>query len=579
MTGNKIKEFRIKSGLTQEMLAEKSGVTATTVGRWETNTSRPSHLAIEALKKIGMTNISEADSNKDTLSRVDYLSEDELLHGLKSKFKVGTKSTNIKLSPYVINGPKDQLDFYHTLLEMQEEGISKNPQISLERLSLVSEFDDIKTNQFLLEKPKKIAKSWSSNYGSHGWHRYIGRFPPHLVRSLINYFSLDSSSTILDPFCGSGTTLVEGKLLGIDSIGVDICPLSALISRAKSAFPSETQQLENAIEEYKDFYSKRIANFREINGAASTHKQISDYFNDIIPYFTNLEKWFSLDAYLGTCITVEFIKNQQGYLQDFFATQLSSAMRSIGNVEVNVVRAEYSKSPRENVDVLDLVLKRSKKSLASINNSIKSHDLQNNANGSPIIYENGVQNAPIKPNSIDAIITSPPYGVESISYLRTHLLSYRSLASILLTDPYTSNTFIIGSEYLNQDVNVNHKCYSISKTYKAFFDEMDDKYTTKKHRVRIEMMKKFFDDMCDCAESFNKWLKPNGKLAFVVGNKKIADDVIPTHEIMKEVFSHYKLEETKLIKHKLKTNNSNSQVPWQDKIIQDEYIMIMEKSC
>jgi len=579
MISEKIKLFRLENGYTQELLAEKVGVTITTVGRWEANASKPSSLAIESLKNIGLRNISEDDSNKGSISRSDYLSEEERKVGLKNKLTIGLKAVTIELSPYVINGPQNQIDFYHSLLDLQEVGLSNNPLIKLDRLSLVSTINGEKSSQFILENPKKTAKSWSSNYGSHGWHRYIGRFPPHLVRALINYCSLDSSSTILDPFCGSGTTIVEGRLLGVRSIGVDICPLSALISRAKSEFPKDTAELEKSISLYRDHYISRKNQLESEFSNVTNHNQVTEFFDSVIPYFTNLEKWFSVEAYIGTCITVEFIKEQNNYTQDFFACQLSSLMRSIGNVEVNVVRAEYSKKPRENVDVLNLMMKRINKSLISIKNMVSSHAIKSDDVSGITIYGNGVQNAPLKKESIDAIITSPPYGVESISYLRTHLLSYRSLVSILKTDPYTNNKEIIGSEYINQNVVVKHKCYSISNTYKVFFDNLDSKYTLKKHINRIGMMKKFFDDMFDCAELFYGWLKPNGKVIFVVGNKKIADDIIPTHEIMKEVFEHFGIFEKELIKHKLKTNNSNSQVPWQDKIIQDEYIMIMEKTC
>ncbi len=55
----------------------------------------------------------------------------------------------------------------------------------------------------------------------HDWYRFVLSFPPHLVRDYISDFGLKETHTLLDPFCGTGTTLVEAKLLGIGSIGLE----------------------------------------------------------------------------------------------------------------------------------------------------------------------------------------------------------------------------------------------------------------------------------------------------------------------------------------------------------------------
>jgi tRNA G10 N-methylase Trm11 len=55
----------------------------------------------------------------------------------------------------------------------------------------------------------------------HDWYRFVLSFPPHLVRHYIDKFSLGSKSTLLDPFCGTGTTLIEAKLAGIRSVGIE----------------------------------------------------------------------------------------------------------------------------------------------------------------------------------------------------------------------------------------------------------------------------------------------------------------------------------------------------------------------
>jgi DNA modification methylase len=66
----------------------------------------------------------------------------------------------------------------------------------------------------------------------HGFHSYPARFHPRLVRLLLA--DVPRGSTVLDPFCGSGTTLVEAALLGLRGLGVDVNPLAVELSRLKA---------------------------------------------------------------------------------------------------------------------------------------------------------------------------------------------------------------------------------------------------------------------------------------------------------------------------------------------------------
>ena len=49
----------------------------------------------------------------------------------------------------------------------------------------------------------------------HDWYRFVLSFPPHLVRDYLTKFGITKRHRVLDPFCGTGTTLVECKKLGI----------------------------------------------------------------------------------------------------------------------------------------------------------------------------------------------------------------------------------------------------------------------------------------------------------------------------------------------------------------------------
>src|SRR5262249_27737983 len=74
--------------------------------------------------------------------------------------------------------------------------------------------------------------SHNGSDGFSGYHWYPARFVPQLAGTLVNYFS-EPGDTVLDPFCGSGTTLVEAYKFGRLSVGIDINPIAALMTRAK----------------------------------------------------------------------------------------------------------------------------------------------------------------------------------------------------------------------------------------------------------------------------------------------------------------------------------------------------------
>jgi len=207
------------------------------------------------------------------------------------------------------------------------------------------------------------------------------------------------------------------------------------------------------------------------------------------------------------------------------------------------------------------------------------HDIVGNSYSIRVLEGNALT-ADIEPGGISYIITSPPYGVESLSYLRTHLLSFRVLEPLINVDPYNFNDGVIGSEYLS-DENINVKDFSVSKcspTYAEFFNPMLKNNLSGTEQRRVLMMMKFFEDMYSIISKFYVWMKPHGKVAFVIGNKKIGNTLIPTDAIIREIFESCGFTFEQSIAHKLKTNNSNSQVPWQERIIENEFVMIFERT-
>src|ERR687896_2164216 len=72
-----------------------------------------------------------------------------------------------------------------------------------------------------------------TRYYTHGYHRYSAKYIPQIPYRLISKFT-KKNDLVLDNFMGSGTTLVESKVLGRNAIGIDVNPLACLISKVKT---------------------------------------------------------------------------------------------------------------------------------------------------------------------------------------------------------------------------------------------------------------------------------------------------------------------------------------------------------
>ncbi|HVA25425.1 MAG TPA: DNA methyltransferase [Chloroflexota bacterium] len=78
-----------------------------------------------------------------------------------------------------------------------------------------------------------------SDRAFHDWYRFVLSFPPHLVRQYLGIFGIGPGQTVLDPFCGTGTVLVESKKLGINSIGVEASPMAHFASTVKTDWDAD----------------------------------------------------------------------------------------------------------------------------------------------------------------------------------------------------------------------------------------------------------------------------------------------------------------------------------------------------
>ncbi len=127
----------------------------------------------------------------------------------------------------------------------------------------------------------------NSLYLSHGLHPYKGKFHPKMARALVNIVCPGEEGTIMDNFAGSGTLLVESSLMGLDSCGVEINPMSVLMSNAKCALMHvNPAQLDAAIAEFlKEFQSElnllRVQHRGQVTLETSSYPPDPDLYEQI----------------------------------------------------------------------------------------------------------------------------------------------------------------------------------------------------------------------------------------------------------------------------------------------------------
>jgi SAM-dependent methyltransferase len=78
---------------------------------------------------------------------------------------------------------------------------------------------------------------------AHDWYRFVLSFPPHLVRDYIERFGLCRRHRVLDPFCGTGTTIVECKKRGIPGVGIEANPFAHFVTQVKTDWSPDPGEL------------------------------------------------------------------------------------------------------------------------------------------------------------------------------------------------------------------------------------------------------------------------------------------------------------------------------------------------
>lgn len=103
----------------------------------------------------------------------------------------------------------------------------------------------------------------------HRWYDFVLGFSDQLVGEILKTFSVSTDDLILDPFCGTGTTMVECAKYGIASIGVDANPFAVFAAKAKSSFKLDPDALMRAAARVELRYKQIASSNRRLNDGST----------------------------------------------------------------------------------------------------------------------------------------------------------------------------------------------------------------------------------------------------------------------------------------------------------------------
>ncbi|MFW9892377.1 MAG: DNA methyltransferase, partial [Candidatus Thorarchaeota archaeon] len=182
------------------------------------------------------------------------------------------------------------------------------------------------------------------SYLTHGIHKFPAKFFPELPRYLIRKYS-EMGDIVLDPMCGSGTTLLESILNERIGIGIDIDPIARLISKVKTT-PIESKPLKAA----SDALIHHIHEF-----------SFSEKNQPNIPEFNYRDNWFrefvlrELAVIRDSISAVLETNHQWIKIEDFFRVVLSSIIRDVSNADPHCTRTVIRKKVVKNIKPGDTI--------------------------------------------------------------------------------------------------------------------------------------------------------------------------------------------------------------------------------
>ncbi len=357
-----------------------------------------------------------------------------------------------------------------------------------------------------------------TRYITHGYHTYPAKFIPQLAARLIKAYSAEGD-TVVDPFVGSGTTIVEALVNGRVGVGVDINPVARLIAQVKST-PLEP-----------DLLADTFCHLERDLSARSLH------FEPVIPRNERIDYWFPprqrrrLGKVLGRIMAVE-----PSALRDFFLVAFSQTLKACSIWLQRSIKPtrDPNKVPAEPVEAF----------LRQANRMIKRNREFWDLLPAPVCYHPDhyrriecadARTLPVGDGAASLIVTSPPY-VTSYEYADLH-----QLAALWLR--YCDSL----PEFRKRFVGSAHSERTAAELGSATAESICAQLKSRK----AEEVRNYFADMYECFGEMRRVLKVGGKACVVIGNTRLMQVEILNAEVFVEQMRALGLRLRKTIKRQI----------------------------
>ena len=365
-------------------------------------------------------------------------------------------------------------------------------------------------------------KLYPEDRAVHDWYRFVLSFPPHLVREYLTRFGVGAGSRVLDPFCGTGTVLVECKKLGIPSVGVEANPVAHFASTVKDDWTPDPDELltharmisESARADFTSAGTPDRTLFEGVSGYDL--RSLPAELNDLL-----LKDSVSpLPLHKTLTILDLFEQNRDSRFYNHERLALASALvSSFSNLEFG---PEVGVGPpKSDVAAGSIWLGR----VESMANDLRHMQKRQETDARVYLADARCVEDVVEPNSIDAVIMSPPYPNEK-DYTRTTRLESVLLGFIrdkeslraLKRGLVRSNTR--GVYRQDDDDRWLESHPEIQRIARAIEERrIELGKTSGFERLYARVTKLYFGGMARHLAGLRAVLRPSARLAYVVGDQ------------------------------------------------------------